>query len=403
MKRSFQLSIFILLGYVLFSSCNEEKIFVVEILDNPFPESSMFPNFNANEDEVILSYIHSVGDTLDELMISTFDGQAFSKPIKVTEGKDWFVNWADFPAVAKNGENILISWLEMSAEGTYDYNINMSISNDNGNSWNEPFIPHKDSVSAEHGFVSIIPYQDGFMAAWLDGRNTKLKDENGKEIYGQMTLRSAVIMPDGTMSYELEVDDKICDCCQTDLVNSSKGPVLVYRNRAEGEIRDNYFSIFNGDSWSEGKPIHNDVWEIAGCPVNGPAIDAIGENIVSAWYTQALSKPRVIAAILDKEEGKFKNIIKVADEKVLGRVDIKYLNDEKFMVTYMTEAPGNKGVIKGNIYDNDLTLLQELELGVTVANRSSGFPRTVRAGDDVLVIYTEIGSKYNLITKKITI
>ncbi len=388
---------------IAFSSCEQEKIYVAEKMENPFPENAMFPNLNVNNDEAILSFIHSVGDTLDELMFSLYNANEFSAPIKVTEGKDWFVNWADFPAAAKNGKNIIISWLEMSAEGAYDYNIKMVISNDNGNSWSEPFIPHKDGISAEHGFVSIIPYKEGFMSAWLDGRNTKLKDENGKEIYGQMTLRSAVIMPDGSMSSELEVDNKICDCCQTDLVNSSLGPILVYRNREDGEIRDNYFSIFNGEAWSEGKPIHNDVWEIPGCPVNGPAIDAFGDNIVSAWYTQAGGRPRVLTALYDAEDAKFNNSIIVDDEKVIGRVDVKLLNEEKFLVTYMEEAPGNQGVIKGKVYDSELNLLQELDLGYTIANRSSGFPRTAKIGNEFLVVYTEINNGHKLVTNKINL
>ena len=38
------------------------------------------------------------------------------------------------------------------------------------------------------------------------------------------------------------LDARACDCCQTDAAMTSAGPVVVYRNRTEEEIRDIYIA-----------------------------------------------------------------------------------------------------------------------------------------------------------------
>ena len=94
-------------------------------------------------------------------------------------------------------------------------------------------IPHTDGINAEHGFVSLLPTPEGkTFAVWLDGRHTK------KEEINAMTLRSAEIDKDGKLSNEVELDGRVCDCCQTGATWTKKGPIVVYRDRSEDEIRD---------------------------------------------------------------------------------------------------------------------------------------------------------------------
>ena len=56
---------------------------------------------------------------------------------------------------------------------------------------------HDDNTFSEHGFVSSIPYKDGFMVSWLDGRNTYGVGDHG-HAKGAMTIRSAVLDFNGT-------------------------------------------------------------------------------------------------------------------------------------------------------------------------------------------------------------
>ena len=94
-----------------------------------------------------------------------------------------------------------------------------------------------------------------------------------------MTLRAASMDSNGTVSQEQVIDDSVCDCCRTDIAIASSGRIAVYRDRTEQEIRDIYITRRIEGAWQTGVPISDDGWEIAGCPVNGPAIVAQGDLV----------------------------------------------------------------------------------------------------------------------------
>jgi hypothetical protein len=75
--------------------------------------------------------------------------------------------------------------------------------------------------------------------------------------------------------------------------------VAVYRDRSEGEIRDIRIGAYVDGAWTEGAIVHEDGWETAACPVNGPAVAARGEDVAVAWFTAAGDVPRVKVAFSD--------------------------------------------------------------------------------------------------------
>ena len=151
------------------------------------------PNlFRTSSGQIYLSWIESINDSTDVLQYSTLNDQSWTIPLEIARGNNWFVNWADFPQIViSEGESFVAAhWLQKSDLGTYDYDVRVSISEDKGQNWTKPFILHKDNIAAEHGFVSMIPHKEGkVFATWLDGRNTKNKDDEG--VRGAMTLRAA--------------------------------------------------------------------------------------------------------------------------------------------------------------------------------------------------------------------
>src|SRR5690606_16713029 len=122
--------------------------------------------------------------------------------------------------------------------------------------------------------------------AWLDGRNTagshgdghgapdapSLHDADADADAGAMTLRAAAI--DGALrrSADIEIDASVCDCRQTSAAVTARGPLLVYRGRSEGEVRDILATRLDGEAWTPPKPVHADGWVMPACPVNGPAV-----------------------------------------------------------------------------------------------------------------------------------
>ena len=224
-------------------------------------------------------------DDAASLRFASLSASGFSDPTEVPTERRMFVNWADLPSVMHVGTDHWIAhWLSYSADKTYSYDVVVSQSFDNGQSWTAPMAAHTDGTPTEHGFVSMYRAADGVGLVWLDGRATPDKP---------MTLRSAVISRDGERIHEQEIDGSVCDCCQTDIAISSLGPLAVYRDRTADEIRDIYVARHDGERWGPGERLYADNWKIPGCPVNGPSIVADGEEVAVAWFSAANDQPMV--------------------------------------------------------------------------------------------------------------
>ena len=249
------------------------------------------PRFSKGADgQLILSWMET-DESATTLRYSPLVDGEFSNPVDVVTESRAFVNWADLPSVMPlGGDHWIAHWLRYSAEKTYSYDVVISQSFDGGMSWGEAMTAHTDNTPTEHGFVSIAPDADGAALLWLDGRNTP---------EASMTLRSAVITPDGRRTNEQLVDASVCDCCQTDIAIAADGPVAVYRDRTSEEVRDIYVTRYIDGQWTPGVSLFPDNWTIAGCPVNGPSIVAEGEHVAVAWFTVAFDKPvvRVVTSI----------------------------------------------------------------------------------------------------------
>ncbi len=131
-------------------------------------------------------------------------------------------------------------WLPKTGEDYYAYDINITQSSNGGKTWEAPFSPHDDGVKSDHGFVSMLPWDDNrFFVTWLDGRNNFTTKE--------MMLRFALFDNDGLLYNEQAFDNRVCDCCQTSAVRTKNGAVVVYRDRSEEEVRDiSYITILCG-------------------------------------------------------------------------------------------------------------------------------------------------------------
>jgi hypothetical protein len=258
----------------------------------------------------------------------------------VVSGVDMFVNWADMPSVtALTATHWVAHWLEMAGPTTYAYNVVISQSFNGGGSWSAPVKPHTDGTPTEHGFVSLFPLDDKVAAIWLDGRKTGA-DHSGDASTSGMTLRSAVIDSDNSLSGEQEIDGLICDCCQTDVAVTDAGPVAVYRDRTVDEIRDIYVSRHSDGQWQQGLPVNNDNWEIAGCPVNGPAIAANDSNVVVAWFSAPEQRPAVRVRFSDNSGETFGPVAEIATTGSLGHVDVVMLADNSAVLSWL-QTNGN--------------------------------------------------------------
>ena len=339
-------------------------------------------------------YLSWVENTEKEsvLKFSTFENEAWSEPRTITSGSNWFVNWADFPMVASDGKgNLAAHYLAKTAEDTYAYGVFMVFSRDGGKTWSEPVIPHETETPTEHGFMSILPWEDGYFAAWLDGRNT---GEKG----GDMTIRAAFMDFSGNIREEFELDNRICDCCQTSVVLTDHGPVVLYRDRSEKEIRDMSIVRWEEGNWTAPEIIYHDNWYIPGCPVNGPVAVSDGSNLAVAWYTAPDEENRINFSY-SRDAGKsFSKPVRIDDGHPIGRVDIEMLDDGSAIVSWV-EDTGVTGEIRVKHLDAEGNELDAFVLAKTSVSRASGFPQMTRQGNKLIFAWRDVRDEDNPVIK----
>jgi hypothetical protein len=181
----------------------------------------------------------------------------------------------------------------------------------------------------------------------------------------------------------------ICDCCQTDAAPTSRGVVVVYRDRSEGEVRDVYTTSLIDGEWTVGRPVHDDGWVIPACPVNGPAVDARGDDVVVAWFTAAEDSERVQVAFSSDGGATFGAPVRVDGGTPGGRVDVTLLPDGSAVVLWIERAGMSETAGPAEIRVRRVAPDGELSppalLAASSSARTSGFPRMVPDGQGRLV------------------
>lgn len=367
---------------------------VIHESDSPTNGDSREPELNAtNDGRIILSWVERIGEKRYALRASIRDGKGWSETHTVAQGDNWFVNWADFPsAIALRDGTLAAHWLVKSGNSTYAYDVNVARSNDGGKTWSQPIVPHRDNTQTEHGFVSLISLDDGRLGAvWLDGRNMKdMKETDEHAPAASMTLRYAAIDAQGNLSDEAELDNRVCECCQTSAAVTSDGPIAVYRGRSPSEVRDIYIVRQVNGAWSSPQAIYADNWQINGCPVNGPSVAAYGRRVAVAWFTSVGDTPHVKIAFSNDAGASFGKPIQVDDGETLGRVDTLLLPDGSALVCWLS-GHVDGGAIKVRRVQPDGQVGPPSVIAKTDISRSSGFPRIARFGDEVQFAWTEFG------------
>jgi hypothetical protein len=389
------LRVFYLLCFTVLLACNSKESKMEEASDSKLSMTSLgevkgaLPHLYTDLDnKVYLSWIEKSEDSAI-FQFANLEGDQWSAPKQIASGKNWFVNWADYPMIATlHGQNFFSHHLAKSSEGTYSYDVTVSMSNEAGDNWLPKFILHGDGMAAEHGFVSVTPYKGNFLVVWLDGRNTVAPEghEDMEGHHGAMTLRAAIMDMSGSKLSEWELDNKVCDCCQTTVAVTDNGPVVIYRNRSDEEIRDMYVVRLVNDQWTEPQPLYNDNWKIPGCPVNGPRSSAVGNDIVVSWFT-AFPEPQVKAIFSNDGGENFSEPIRLDQGKAIGRVDVVMINKNKAFVSWMEGENIESAIVsaEGNVE-------QRFVIATSSTSRSSGFPQITSNGKDIIVAWTDTES-----------
>jgi hypothetical protein len=293
-------------------------------------------------------------------MITYRDGK-WSEARTIAADPAMLINRADYPSIEAEGETLLATWSTRREHGAV---VHVARSADGGRTWSAPKTPHPEQIS-QFGFVSLA----GDQSVYLDGRAL----QGGMEGAGDMELRAA----DGSA-----LDTRVCDCCQTAMAMTASGPIVAYRDRSADDVRDISIVRRTSGGWTEPKTLHADGWKIAGCPVNGPQLDAKENRVVAAWFTGANDDPRALVAFSDDGGATFGKPIRVHDGPSAGRVDVVLLEDGAAAVTWVAQQ-GGKAVLHARRISSDGQRGAPLDLGEAV-----GFPRAALWDDNVAVVWS---------------
>ena len=366
-------------------SCTTKGVFIEDI---PFlyGDNNAQPNLASSNGALSLSWISSKNKNRASLHFSQFKKGKWIKPQKIANGSDWFVNWADFPAHAINEDLIITSYLKKSDSGTYTYDVILNLQKLSGEKIKKDFLLNTDGVKAEHGFVSIIPNNNkGFFITWLDGRNTVEKKLDGH--HKPMTIRFAEITNTGEVINESELDEAACDCCQTSIAMTNNGPIVVYRDRSENEVRDIYTIRNINGVWEEPNPLHNDGWIINGCPVNGPKVAVNSTNLAIAWFTVVNDNPIVNVSFSKTNGDSFGTPFKLNDLDAIGRVDVAFLNNEEVIVSYMeVDEIGTYLRIKKVSANGKIS--KPITISKIDGGRNTGVPQLEIINNEIFIVWT---------------
>jgi hypothetical protein len=364
----------------------------VRQLESPAGPGSGEPSLTVGpDDRAYLTWIEPAGQNRHALRFASYSEAGWSPPRLIAEGGNWFVNWADFPSIASLPDGTLFAhWLAKSGKGRFAYDVHVATSRDSGATWSGSVVPHRDGTESEHGFVSMERWSPEAMGiVWLDGRKTASAPHSGDgHGPGEMALMHTTMTADGRLGAETVLDGRVCDCCQTDSVRAAGATVVVYRDRSSQEVRDMSVVRYADGRWSEPRTLARDNWQINGCPVNGPAIAASGANVAVAWFTAPEQKAAVKVAFSNDSGATFGSPIIVADGRPLGRVDVVVLDDDSALVSWL-EQVANSAQLRIRRVSASGTTDEPITVAESSGARSSGFPRMVKAGSDVVLAWRD--------------
>jgi hypothetical protein len=302
---------------------------------------------------LLLSWVRPMGDRhAFQYAAYLGDDNWESAPKTIAVGRALSANWANTPHILMTDNGALwAQWLQAPAGGDGEAaDVMLTQSRDGGMHWLPPIAVNDDGTASEHGFVSLWPSaQDAVGIAWLDGRKAAGAEpmSAGSTHAGHhdggaaMTLRAANFDATMARSDEVEVDPMTCDCCSTDAAVTAQGALLVYRDRDADEIRDIVAVRQTAPGWSKPQQVQADRRKMPACPLNGPSVDARGNEVVVAWYSAPDDQPVLQLARSHDGGAHFDAPVEIdRGDAVAGRVDVALDGDAAWLLWLREDGKG---------------------------------------------------------------
>ena len=360
----------------------------IEPVNTPAAPNSSGPQLTASDRGVILSWVERAGATAT-LKFAERTSSGWSAPTTVASGNNWFLSYADPPVVFRRPNGTLVaSWLKSTNPDYEGNDLQVSSSQNDGKTWSTPIVPHHDGTEQQHAFPSFFELPgNGLGVTWLDGRDTQPSDANPNG--GPMAIRYATYDAQWTRTAEGVVDQQACECCSTMAAMTSEGVLLAFRDRSDKDIRDIAVSRFENGTWTEAMVVHNDNWEVFGCPVNGPAVSARERQAAAVWFTAKNDQGQAYAALSNDAGRTWGAPVRLDDGVSLGRVDVETLDDGSAVATWVEFADKRSQLRMRRIEASGAKSTAVSVAAGIEGGSASGFPHLVRHGDELVFAWTE--------------
>ncbi len=363
------------------------------VVPSPAGEASgSYSLADGEEGVVLLSWIEPSADG-HAFRFAELEEDGWSEPRTIAEGDDFFVNWADRPAmVAIGGDRLAAHWLVRNEEaaGSYGYGIRMAHSFDRGATWREVFTAGLDNTRDYTGFLSFTREPGGFSGAYLA---PKPGSEGGGGHGGGKTLRVVRFHVDGHPLSDQLLDDDACDCCPIGMATGGLGPLVAYRDREpdppNDDIRDIAVRRRVRAVWEPGRLVHPDGWRINGCPVNGPAIAASGNTVAVAWFTMATGEPEMRIAFSGNGAEGFTPPTRFDDGSPHGYADMVLLDDGTAAILWLETGDDGSGEVRLRRMTQDGLPSESIRIADAPAGRDAGVLQVERQNDRLILAWRD--------------
>jgi len=354
-----------------------------------------------------LSWVEPLSTGGHALRYSQWTGSAWSSASTITSGKNWFINWADFPALAVTQDgSMLAHWLtKTEGAGTYGYGIRVARKASGTNTWKQIFGANLTDKEDYAGFLSFVvtgntagavylaPPPDAERAAGPHNHET-----HESEVEHRKTLRYVALNANGTVASDREIDADTCSCCQTTVVSTPGGLLAAYRDHAPGEIRDiSVVRLVNG-KWTEPKPLNRDGWKINGCPTEGPSAAVQSERVGIAWLTRAQDNPRIQMSLSANSGESFSAPLRIDDGNPYGHPNVTLFDSQTYLVAWLEKTAQG-----AELRLRRVSMSGVKSPSVTIANvaaaRSAGLPKILVAGNQILLAWRDERVRAGVLSK----
>ena len=215
------------------------------------------------------------------------EGNTFSPPVKVGEGKIVPLSRHRGPRIALAGNTIVITAVTGSkaVEGTHAHGLPSDgdllawRSVDGGKHWSPGNAINDVPGAATEGLHSLASDgKNNLFAIWLDKRSGK-----GTRLYGARSADAGATWSKNVLVYE-SPEGTICECCHPSVAVGARGQVVVMWRNWLGGCRDMYLArSADGMTFSKPEKLGAGSWPLNACPMDGGGLAISGSRVLTAW------------------------------------------------------------------------------------------------------------------------